>query len=169
MNQFLRSVRQGRWHKYPQIDWLEAGELQGDALKDVLTRNGRLSVYRVANETDRQRVVVALAATKEHIENIDYAVFADSDLASLGITVLDVRGDTPDEVVNELHYELGNLTVKRLIRLVEIISFGEHKRVQRGEVEKQLQEAVRSGHLNNRRVKPKKIRELSQSATLGAR
>ena len=159
MRQFLRSIRQGRWYRYPVVDWLDDGELQGDALSDIRTQDCRLSVYRVTSDADRQRVAVALAATRNEFSNMDYAVFVDSDLDALGITVQPTEGDTPDEAVNELHYELGNLTVKRLALLAKIVSVGEHRRIRQKQIKVLLQEAARSGRLDMARVKFQKMRE----------
>lgn len=68
MRLFLRTVRQRRWAMQPDVDWLEDGELMGDALSDIQTKSGSLSVYEVANEADRQRIAVALAATRNEFQ-----------------------------------------------------------------------------------------------------
>lgn len=159
MRQFMRIVRQGRWFKYPVVDWLGDGELQGDALSDIRTQDCRLSVYGVSDEVDRQRVAVALAATREEISHMDYAVFSDSSLDSLGITVQATEGDTPDKTVNRMHYELGNLTVKRLAWLAEIVSAGKHERIWQRQVKALLQEAAGAGRLDKTKVRYQKMRE----------
>lgn len=50
MSLFLRAINQARWFTKPDVDWLEDGELKGDALTDIKTENGKLSVYKVTNE-----------------------------------------------------------------------------------------------------------------------
>lgn len=155
MNLFLRTVKQSRWLKKPNEDWLEDGELKGDTLTDIEVQNGRLSVYKVTNEEDIKRVSVALAATKDNVYKIDYAVFVDSNLKSFGITTSKTKGETPDSTVNMAHHELGNLTVKRLAKLAEIISVGKHKRIQRREVWELLQESAHMGRLEKEKLKPK--------------
>lgn len=160
MKQFLR-VRQSKWFKHPGVDWLEDGELQGNAIDDIQTQNCLLSVFRVNSEADRQRVAVALAATKDYLANVDYVVFEDSDLEPLGITVQQTKGHTPDETANDLHYELGNLTVRRLVRLAEIVSCGEHKRIPKKKIGLWLQEAAREGRLNQEMIKPDIIQKIS--------
>lgn len=159
MSQFLRSVRQGRWYKYPDVEWLEAGEMQADALSDIQTKDGRLSVYLVANEGDIQRVAAALAANRDKIANIDYVVFAGANLNSLGITVQSTEGKTPDGAINRLHCELGNLTAKRLVQLAEVISAGTHKRIQKRQIKEWLQGAASAGHLDKSKVTSQKVRE----------
>ena len=147
MRLFLRVVKQRRWIKQPDEDWLEDGELKGDALSDLNAQNGRLSVYTVSGEADRQRVAVALAATRRSFSNIDYMVFSGSDLRRFGITVQQTPGRTPDSEVNGLHYELGQLTVDRLARLATIISVGMPKRILEKRVKVLLREAASSGRL----------------------
>ncbi len=83
----MRVVRQARWYKYPELDWLPDGGLQADALGDLQTSGNALSVYRVENETDRERVIVALAANRDNLANLDYAIFDDAGLASIGIAI----------------------------------------------------------------------------------
>lgn len=158
MKEFLRTTRRSRWYKYPLVDWLDEGELQGDALSDVKTCGGKLSVFSVANDADIQRVAVALAANREDFSNMDYAVFGDSSLRALGITVQHTEGDTPDESVNELHYELGNLTVERLALLTEIVSAGEHKRILQKQIKELLSEAAQCRQLDEKRIKYEKMR-----------
>lgn len=158
MSQFLRSVRQGRWYKYPDVEWLEAGEIQADALSDIQTKDGRLSVYRVANDYDIQRVA-ALAANRDKITNIDYVVFTGANLDSLGITVRPTEGKTPDGAINRLHCELGNLTAKRLVQLAGVVSAETHKRIQKRQIKERLQEAASAGHLDKARVASQKVRD----------
>ena len=148
MKRFLRSIRRGRWIKHPALAWLDDGELPSDALGDIQTQDCRLSVYAVAGEADIQMVVAALAATKDHIAKVDYAVFKDVSLVSLGITARQTEGDTPNHTVNRMHYELENLTVVRLAQLAETISTVDHKRIQKKQIETLLQRAASNGHLD---------------------
>lgn len=160
MSLFLRAIRQARWFKKPHVDWLEDDELKGDALIDIETENGKLSVYKVTNEANAERISVALAATKDRPSKIDYAMFADSNLKSLGITVKQTEGETPDDEVNMVHYELGDLTVKRLAKLAEIISAGRHCRIQRKKISELLHESIRIGRINSTQLKPELEKEL---------
>ena len=148
---------------HPVADWPEDSGLSSDALDDMRTNQCSLSVYAIIDAVDRKRVAVALAATRDDIAVMDYAVFEDSGLKSLGITIRQTKGDTPDMDVNELHYDLGNLTVKRLAQLTEIVSAGEHKRIPRQDIKTSLYEAARDGRLNIERIKSSKIRESLQA------
>ena len=159
MNQFLRVVSKGKWHSSRKIDWLPDCEIQANALCDIQTQQNRLSVYRVANENDSRRVAVAIAATRSVISKVDYAVFEDSDLHSLGITVDLSYGETPDDVVNKMHYELGHLTVRRMAKLAKIIYAGKHKRIPEWQIKKWLVVAARAGHIDREKVVSEKIQK----------
>ena len=162
MEEFLRTVRQSRWYKYPAIDWLAEGELQGDALSDINTQNGKLSVYRINDEDEMQHVIVALAATKENMANLDYILFDDYELSSFGITVIQSDGNTASTVANELHYELGNLSASRLVRLAQVVSVGRQGRIPEQQIRVRLQKAADDGHLDKTRIKFKKMRDALQ-------
>ena len=160
MSLFLRAIKQARWFKKPVVDWLEDDELKGDALSDIEDRNGKLSVYKVTHEADIERISVALAATKDGPDKVDCAVFADANLKSLGITINQTKGETPDDEVNMLHHELGNLTVKRLVKLAKIISAGEHSRIQQKEIRRLLHESVCTRRLDRTQFTEKLKKEL---------
>lgn len=149
------------WAKHPTADWPEDSGLSSDALDDMRTTKGNMSVYAIMDVADRKRVAVALAATRNDISHLDYAIFEGSGLESLGIAVRQTEGDTPDKDVNELHYNLGNLTVKRLAQLTEIVSDGEHGRIRQLDIKTALYEATRVGRLDMSQIKPSMREHLS--------
>ena len=100
-----------------------------------------------------------MAATRQNFSNMDYVVFADSDLERFGITVQQTPGITPDSRVNNLHYELGKLTVDRLVQLATIISIETPKRILEKRIKILLREAVSTGQLNNTNAMSQKMRE----------
>lgn len=163
MIRFLRSVRRGRWLNPPEMSWLGDEDIQGDALCDIQTQGCKLSVFRADTEVVTQRVVMALAATKDRIANVDYAVFEDSRLESLDITIQQTEVGTPDNMVNSLHYELGNLTVKQLANLAKIIATSTHERTQQARIRSGLLESVSNGRLNREKIKPDLLQRLSSS------
>ena len=158
--QFLRKVQQGRWEKYPKIAWLKKGELKGDVLADVSAIKGKLSVYRIDSDDDFQRVVTALAANRNNIAHLDYVLFEGDNLDSFGIRINSTNGTTADDTTNELHYELENLSVERLVRLVKVIADGKHDRILKKQIKDWLQEAASSGHLDKTKLDPNIMNEL---------
>ncbi len=160
MKQFFRVIKQPRWFKCSNADGLNEGDLQGDAFSDIQTSNCQLPVFRVSNENDKQRVITAYAATRHYVDYLAYAIFEDSDFDSLGITVEQTEGKTPDTVVNEMHYLLGELTATRLVELARIISVGKHDRKLKKQIKFELQKAVRSDQLDPVKFKPTLLKSL---------
>lgn len=152
MASFLRMTRQARWLKYPELPWLSQGELQSDALLDLQTRGNRLSLYRVDTDEETEEVVVALAATRQNLANLDYAVFDQSQLADKRISIRQEDGDTPHLQVNRRHYDISELSVGKLAILAQIIANGTHCRVPKKTIKLRLRNAVRAGDLDRERM-----------------
>ena len=98
------------------------GDVQADAMKCLVTSRNTLSVY-LLEDTDQQkdRVVAALAVTRDYLADFDLVVVPDDTLRTLGITRIDNPGDTLDHEVNQWHYDLVDLTVMQLARLAVAI------------------------------------------------
>ena len=156
----MRVTRQGRWLKYPDLDWLQPNEIQSDALLDLQTKGNRLSVYKIEDAEDAKQIAIALASNRDYPDNLDYAVFDDTTLVSTGIAISQQDGDTPHYKVNELHYDVSNLTVERLTVLAHAISKGAHVRVLRKVIEAEIQEAMRAGVLDEDKMKPKLLQKI---------
>ena len=157
MAYFLRQIRQSCWFDLP---WLPIGELQGDSLLDLQTTDNTLSVCEVNSEHDKERVTVALAANGKFVSNFDYAVFDDTNFASLGIITEPHEGNTPDAVVNQLHYHLRNLTLGRLTGLARVVSEVEHIRIARHVVKTRISEAIAAGTLPAEKLEPELLERL---------
>ena len=97
MPTFLRVVQKSRWHSKPEWNGWQSGDLQGDALLDLQTKGNALSVYHVGGVAGVDRVVTALAATRQFVSNLDYVVFDDAPLASSNIDFVQSNGETPDK------------------------------------------------------------------------
>ena len=152
---FLRIIRHGKWQKRPEPDWPKDIGLPSDAFGDIQTSKCRLSVYAVTDMIGGQRVAMAMAATREWVSSIDYAIFEDSKLESLGISVQHTPGDTPDNAVNGMHYDLGNLTVRRLAQLAEIVAVGEIRRITESNIKTLLIDEISAGLVDVTRIKLK--------------
>ena len=161
MPRFLRVTRQARWLKHPDLTWLSPDEIQADALGDLQTRNNALSVYKVEDESETRRVVVALAANRDMLANLDYAVFDGDSLPAIGVRLDQQDGATPDAEANKLHYDIREHTAKRLTELARVVSCAEHKRVPVKKVKDWLQNAVQSGSLERERLKESLLNKLT--------
>jgi hypothetical protein len=122
------------WYLYPEISWLSPGDALGDALRDLKSRRGVLSVFEVddnASAAHIERIVVAIAAkAKEEPVDVAYRLFDPREVAALGILVDPrVRGTTGDDEVTECHRNLEQLSAEKLGRLAGAMAKG-----RRGEV-----------------------------------
>ncbi len=138
MTRYLQVVRQRRWAVFPDIAWLTPGELQADAMLDLQTRGNRLSAYRVDSQAVVERVVAALAANRDHVANLDYAIFDDDELLEQPIEITQSPGETPDETANVLHNHIGELTVGNVALLAKVIASGDQTRVHRRDIQEML-------------------------------
>ena len=98
------------------------------------------------------------AATKEHISEVAYFVFEGSNLESLGITVQKIDGDTADKDVNNLHHDLGNLTVGRLANLAEIVSNGKSRQIPKSIIKTLVYDEIENEVLDITKVKLSEIK-----------
>lgn len=98
-------------------NWPEDSGSSCDAFEDMRATKCSLSVYAVTDKVGKRRVAVAFAAAREEIVLVDYIVFENSRLESLGVDVRRTKGEIPDSDVNDIHYNLGNLMAMRLAQL----------------------------------------------------
>lgn len=160
---FLRMINNNlHWRVFPDgtVPWLQQGEILSDALSDLKTKDNALSVYEVGVDADERRIAVALAASRERVEKIDYAIF-DAQFEEFGIDVVRSEGMTPDVRVNEAHCDLQHLTVGHVVGLAEAISNTRRfKRILPKEVKTGILEAVSAGILDKEKMEPKLLNTL---------
>lgn len=159
MPRFLRTVRQSRWQAPA---WLNPGTaaVKADALADLQTVNNLLSVYLVESAHDIDRITVALAATRDNLQNVDYVVFDDTELQDIGIAVMRSRGNTPDYLVNEMHYDIGKLTARQTADLATVIIQGNLGRRQRAAIKADMKQAIQCGDLDDTAIKEQLLLQL---------
>lgn len=147
---FLRETNKARWK---QLTWLSPGHIQANSMRDLLPRNNSLSVFQVSS-CPANRVVVALAAGRDSVPAVDFALFDLKALDVSGISYRKVLGDTPDDLVNDVHYDLYNLSAQQLLLLAKIISKVKQCRIPKREVERLLRQAISAGDVDKARLKP---------------
>lgn len=160
MPRFLRVTRRGRWEIYPQIPWLPPGEIKADALRDLQTSGNVLSIYRADDESAVNRICLAIAATRQTVGALDYAVFDGNELPPIGIEPTPTTGETPDPEVNGLHYDLTMLTVEKVRQLARVVADGEHVRIPKKSIEISLRSALRSDSLDRNVIKSELLEKL---------
>ena len=83
MSYIIRKVHKPWWYKDRQDEfrWLEKGELLADILSvEMATEKGTLSTYSIDCVTQLNRVVAALACSRDSLQNLDYVLFPKSAL-----------------------------------------------------------------------------------------
>ena len=147
MPNYLRSIRQSRWNT---PDWLapSPNQIQADALKDLNTKSNLLSVYLAESPQDIDHITIALAATRENVQNLEYALFNDATFQDIGIAISQSPGRTPDWTVNQLHYDLGKLTATQILAVATTVAKGEIRRKQSKDIGRGLRTAIKNGALD---------------------
>ena len=118
----LRNVRANRWIKSEAAPWLENDDVPADPLGDLATKDNRLSVWEVAfDHSNLERIVRALAVSRDRIADMGYVLFDSSLLEGAGINAAVENGATPDEGANSWHRDLIDLSGNKLVLLTRLI------------------------------------------------
>ncbi len=117
MPKFLRKLA-NRAH-FVRPEWLEDDDAPADAFGSFLTRDGALSFWAIdEDESNLGRVIAALAAGRDYIDKLDYALVEKSVFDIAGVVLRRVEGVSPDGGANQLwHQDLEGLSGKRLLML----------------------------------------------------
>ncbi len=160
---FLRQIKNSKWYRHEGVPWLPPGELQADALGDLHTHDNKLSVWHVDDgRSNLHRVLAAIAAGRDHLSNVDYALVDASVIAGLNIPIEPSPGSTPDEDANSLwHRNFIELTRTKLLELAEAIAPQPARaRLLAKEVAELLLQSLESGILSRSGIKPELLKRL---------
>lgn len=152
----LRTIRKSRW--LPERPSETQEERFARALKDLsLGEDHKLSIWYVAPDyTNLERLVTALGANRDHLDNVDYILLDDQVLLELGIRSQQTDGNTPDQEVNQQwHYDLVAISAAQHEALVKVLLEQESiHRVLPKRLFELLGHAIESGHIDFGRLKP---------------
>ena len=119
----IRKITYSKWWRNPKVQWLGHGELQADALRDIRTQEAKLSVFVTTDAISSDRVVAAIAANRNSLQNIDFALLDKRSLELKGFAVEPSPMDrTHDCGVNSVHHDIVDLTPHTLLELAEFIA-----------------------------------------------
>ena len=150
---YLRKIDSKRvWDNDEPLPWLAEDDIQADPVTDLKTSNNILSVFYVTDKTTGlDRIVAALAATRNSINHLDYILFDERLLLELGIKIARKTGETPDEQVNDWHRDLIELSGFKLVKLVKLIfTKGTIGRIQERRVKQLIKNSTDSGWLSRK-------------------
>jgi hypothetical protein len=153
---FLRTIRKAKWYKNEDVSWLAEGELQADALADLATKGNELSVWHIEDDrSNLEQVVTAVAAGRDNIANLDYALFDQQILSAINIKIKETKGGSPDEKVNAWHRDLVELSATKLMELAKAIQTEAAKeRILPKDIIRLIKRAIASGQIERAKLKP---------------
>jgi hypothetical protein len=146
----LRRIRKGRWH-IEDTSWVEEGDIHADPLADLNTKTNALSLWLVEDdESNLEQIVTAIAATRDHVSNLDYALLKLRFLSELNLEIKHTRGGTLDEEANtSWHRDLHKLSGFKLVELAKIIlDRGQRGRFSEKNIGQLIAQAVSSGRID---------------------
>ena len=155
----LRTIRLSRWDNELMLGapWLPDGDFVADPLADLATERGVLSVWLVEDDrSNLDRVLVALAATRDHLSNVDYLILDEHLVAETGVVVRQTTGATPDHAANvRWHRDLIEVSGHRLAGLAGVaLTAGQIGRLHQKPLRRLLQQALETGHVDPARLRP---------------
>ena len=159
MARFLRLIDEKHWYAYPDVHWLNPGELSADVLKDLSTTHGDLSLYDISQGVTAERVAIAMAATRPSVRYLDYVLFDDSVLTTIGLPFKQTPGGTPDSQVNDVHYDAQRITTVKLSDLAHKLSETQPYHIDKGSVRQELLNGLKAGDLNPKKYFNKNLLE----------
>lgn len=160
MAMLLRNVRENRWFKSEAAQWLRQGDVPADPLGDLATKENRLSVWEVASDrSNLERIVRALAVSRDKIADMGYVLFDSNLLTTVGIDTREESGQTPDAGANTWHRDLIELSGNKLVTLTRLIlENGESGTVLKKRLEQLVEEGIQQKQLPEKcRTKIKQV------------
>ena len=144
------------------LPWLGPQETQADAVKCLMTNQNRLSVFLLDKPDDQtERVVAALAVTRDSLAHLDLAIAPEEVLVRCDIQRDRVQGQTPDSGVNDWHEDLVELTVAKIARLAAAIkSEGEIRRYNLKKVGTAIQQSLDADYIGAENINGKLVQSL---------
>ena len=146
----LRTLRKNKFVHELQPAWILQDEIQADALKDLETTDNDLSVWLIEEDlSNLDRVLAALAANRDQLANIDFALISLDVLTELGLLFQATPGVTADKEVSLLHRDLIRLTANRLASLAQAIKrYARLERRSKAQVRSLLLDSIAAGHID---------------------
>ena len=163
---FLRTIRKNRW-LVSRPDWLPEGDIPADPLSDLSAAENALSVWYVSDSSENlERVVAALASTRDKIDKLDYVLIEQETIHRLGIIALQSEGKSPDDHANRnWHYDFKQLSGGLLVRFVkEMLPRVESRgRILDKRVEQLIREGIASTQIDEKKLNPRLKQKLGLS------
>ena len=165
MTLLLRKVQQKRWYAATTIP---DNPLPADPLADLNTKDNALSLWEVFDDSSNLTdVVTALAATMQHLSNVDIVLFDSRLVPQLGLQLDMTRAVTPYAPAASYHRDIVRLTAQAILELGDALRReGRFVEFSEKRVADLLAQAIRSGPLSTDELNPKVVSRLSRKGLL---
>jgi hypothetical protein len=161
---YLRAINKNRWRRSAPPPLLPEGDLPAQPLADLVPRpEENLSLWYIDDEKiNLDRVAAAIASSRDRIDKLDYALFAQEVVGNLGITIVQSPGESPDEHANiSWHWEVIDLTASQVVRLAKEIYLGaEIGRKSQIAIKGLINQGIESKQLQQGKVSSKLLEDL---------
>src|SRR5450759_2221937 len=105
----LVKISKARWLVPSTFKWLPEGAIQSDPMYDLRTTDNAISTWEIDDAGENLKAVLAgLAANRDHLANLDYAVFEQRFAQDISIKVQESQGNTKSSKANNFHRDLVN-------------------------------------------------------------
>lgn len=117
----LLSTKYNKWLR-PKPDWLGEGEIPADPIFALKTQDNTMSVWLVDNDRSCiKRIVGALAATRQALQEFEYVLLDSKTVTDVGIKTHPTEGTSIDSELNKFHLDLIEISAQKLVKLAKTI------------------------------------------------
>jgi len=154
----LVRVLRERWSHDPLVEGetIDLNNLSADIFRNFECKKGCISIFEAADPALAPRIAIAIAALRKGLDDVHYCTVPNNDFTELALEEdRSVKGETPDGVVNQLHFDVRNLSARGLSRLVEICAArGETHTIRAREVKSVLARMIADGSIQEAVIQP---------------
>lgn len=159
----LRQVRKNRWYKSEAESSLGINDVPADPMGDLQTQSNALSIWVIDDDkSNLEQVASALAAGREALSNLDYALLDFKYFKPLKFKCQSSRGRTLDDRINNCHIDIQELSGKKLVRLARVFfRYAEIERIPEKKVLELIKKAIESRQIDSTKIRPEILKKLT--------
>ena len=107
----VRKIERAKWENSDN----ENRDFPADAITVCMrTSQNRLSVWRILSDEEIEKAVIAIVSSGKHIDSIDVVLLDEEYFKENNIDLLESRGITSYEEMEDSHIDIDNLTYQKL-------------------------------------------------------
>ena len=154
---YLIRINKRNWDRDVFASWLGPNQVPADVYRDLRVTDGSLSVWHIEDDrSNLDRVITALASTRDIFDVFDYGLFDQTLASSSGIKAVPSVGISPMPSANHWHRDLVELTVDNLALLIKaIFNVMEKGRISKHDIHTMISLAAQANQVDVSQLKPK--------------